>query len=133
LDQGFDNAYLQNPHVAALIQDTLLLFDGERYKLSAWVIMPNHMHLLLKPIEGHTLSGILHSLKSYTASEANKLLNRKGKFWMEDYFGRYIRNAEHFARTVVYIESNPVKARLCKEPSEWRFSSAWMRAHKEVN
>jgi len=48
---------------------------------------------------------------------------------MEEYFDRYIRNAEHFRRTVTYIENNPVKARLCSKPSDWPFSSAWFREH----
>ena len=54
---------------------------------------------------------------------------RSGQFWMEDYFDRYIRNEKHYWNTVRYIENNPVKARLCKEPSDWPFSSAWFRKY----
>ena len=54
---------------------------------------------------------------------------RSGQFWMEDYFDRYIRNEKHYWNTVHYIENNPVKARLCKEPSDWPFSSAWFRKY----
>ncbi len=50
-------------------------------------------------------------------------------FWMEEYFDRYIRNADHFRNAVNYIENNPVKAGLCSKPSDWPFSSAWFREH----
>jgi REP element-mobilizing transposase RayT len=66
----------------------------------------------------------MHSLKSYTASEANKLLGRRGTFWMEEYYDRYIRDERHYVKTVAYIENNPVKAKLCRVPEEWAFSSA---------
>jgi REP element-mobilizing transposase RayT len=89
--------------------------------------MPNHIHLLLTRFESYELSDILHSLKSYTAHEANKMLHRSGQFWIEDYFDRYIRNQEHFRKTVEYIENNPVKARLCEKASDWPFSSAWFK------
>jgi len=71
----------------------------------------------------------MHSHKSYTAHEANKLLNRTDQFWMDEYFDRYIRNAEHFRNTVKYVENNPVRAGLCSTPSDWPFSSAWFREH----
>jgi REP element-mobilizing transposase RayT len=67
----------------------------------------------------------MHSIKSYTAHEANKILNRKGRFWSKEYFDRFIRNQEHFNKTVSYIENNPVKAGLCKESKDWRFGSAY--------
>ena len=72
------------------------------------------------------VNAILHSLKSYTAHEANKMLHRSGQFWIEDYFDR-MRNQEHFRRTVKHIENNPVKVGLCKTPSDWPFSSAWFK------
>ncbi len=108
-----------------MIEDSLLRFDGTRYHLFSWVVMPNHVHALLTRLEKYKLKGILHSLKSFTAHEANKILNRTGQFWMEDYFDRYIRNQEHFAKTFRYIESNPVKAGLCSEAGDWPYSSAW--------
>jgi REP element-mobilizing transposase RayT len=128
LDRGYGDAYLRNPRVAGLVQDALLYFDGERYRLSAWVVMPNHLHFLLTPAYGHPLSQIMKSIKSYTSHEANRILGRKGQFWMEDYFDRYIRDAKHFAAAIAYIENNPVKAGLCKRAIDWQFSSAaWDR------
>jgi REP element-mobilizing transposase RayT len=130
LDQGYGEAYLKVPQVARMVQDSLLKFDGIRYFLSSWVVMPNHVHLLLTRFEQYELSDILHSLKSYTSHEANKMLLRVGQFWIEDYFDRYIRNKEHFERTVKYIENNPVKAGLCRQPEDWPYSSAWFKNQK---
>jgi REP element-mobilizing transposase RayT len=108
----------------------LLHFDGIRYKLSAWVVMPNHVHFLLTRAANEELSRILHSFKSYTSHEANKSLRRSGQFWFEEYFDRYIRDAKHFTATVRYIENNPVKAKLCARPEDWPFSSAWFRVRQ---
>jgi REP element-mobilizing transposase RayT len=127
-DQGYGACYLSNTQIAKLVQDALLHFDQERYRLSAWVLMPNHVHLLAAPCHGYALSDIMHSIKSYTAQQANRILGRKGRFWFEDYFDRYIRNAKHFENAVDYIERNPVRAGLCTSKREWRFGSAWFRA-----
>lgn len=127
LDQGYGRCELRDRRVARMVQDALLHFDNQRYRLSAWVLMPNHAHLLLTPIISWSLSEIMKSLKSYTSHEANKILGRNGQFWMEDYFDRYIRDRKHFASAVSYIEDNPVKAGLCESPEDWLFSSASFR------
>lgn len=128
LDRGAGSAYLKDQHIAAMMQNALLHFDAIRYRLSAWVVMPNHVHFLATPLEGYTLSRIMHALKSYTAHEANKVLCRSGLFWQHEYFDRYIRDAKHFAAAKIYIENNPVKAGLCRLPEEWPFSSASHRS-----
>ena len=125
LDQGYGQCFLRNRAVAEIVRETLLKFDGEQYHLSAWVIMPNHVHNLLRPMPGFSLAQIVHSFKSYTALQANRVLGRKGPFWMREPFDRYIRDLDHFNRTVRYIEHNPVKAGLCMIPEDWEFSSAW--------
>lgn len=127
LDQGCGVCYLSDPHIANMVENALLHFDGERYRLSAWVLMPNHVHVLVAPCYTHSLSDIMHSIKSYTAQEGNKILGKKGRFWFEDYFDRYIRNARHFENALSYIENNPVRASLCASAREWRFGSAWHR------
>lgn len=124
LDMGAGKAWLRDPRIARLVQKALLHFDGERYRLHAWVIMPNHVHVLLTPHKGRSLSDILHSWKSYTTKEANHILGRSGDLWQEEYFDRYIRDELHFAATVEYIESNPVRAHLCTMNEEWEFGSA---------
>jgi REP element-mobilizing transposase RayT len=127
LDQGYGKTFLRDPRVAGMVQNSLLKFDGLRYKLFAWVVMPNHTHSLMTRSEDRELKDIMHSLKSYTSHEANKILRREGQFWFEDYFDRYIRSERHFRKTVEYIENNPVKAKLCEKPSDWPFGSAWFK------
>ena len=127
LDQGHGSCYLKDPKIATIAHDALLFHDQTKYRLAAWVVMPNHAHVLCSPLVGHSLAEIMHSLKSYTASEANKVLGRSGRFWQKEYFDRYIRNARHFAKVVAYIENNPVKARLCEKAEDWPFSSASFR------
>ena len=127
LDQGHGSCYLKEPGLAAMVQNALLFHDQSKYRLSSWVIMPNHVHLLCTPAADHNLAEIMHSLKSYTSLEANRTLGRRGRFWQKEYFDRYIRNARHFAKVAAYIENNPVKARLCEKAEDWPFGSASFR------
>jgi len=131
LDMGYGKCVLKDPRVATIVQQSLLNFDQVRYHLFAWVIMPNHTHSLLTRFEDWSLRRIMHSHKSFTAHEINKLLNRDGSLWMKEYFDRYIRTADHLCNVVRYIEHNPVKAGLCLKPSDWPFSSAWFRKHSD--
>lgn len=127
LDQGRGGTLLSNPLVAGMVSGALSCFDGERYHLHAWVIMPNHVHVLFTPLHG-SVSDIVHSWKSFTAKKANRILGRDGRFWQEDYFDRYIRDENHFNATVEYIRQNPVKAGLCHAPHDWphlRVSTVW--------
>ena len=130
LDQGYGNCALKDKRVAGMIQKSLLHFDDQRYRLSAWVLMPNHVHILVTPDASWSLPKIMKSLKSYTAHEANKILGRSGQLWMEDYFDRYVRDERHFRNAISYIEYNPLKAGLCKKARDWKFSSAWFRNSK---
>jgi REP element-mobilizing transposase RayT len=130
IDQGYGEAFMKIHRVAEMVQKDLLYYDGQSYRLSSWVVMPNHIHFLVTRFDAIELADIMQSFKSLTSHKANRTLRRKGQFWMEDYFDRYIRNAEHFMKTVRYIENNPVKARLCKKPEDWPFSSARFRAQK---
>ena len=124
LDAGLGECWLAKPEIASLVQDALIYHHNKSYDLHAWVIMPNHGHLLATQLPGKHLPDILHSIKSYTANAANKLLARKGSFWQHESFDRYIRNYKHYAAVVDYIEMNPVKARLCSKREEWPWSSA---------
>jgi REP element-mobilizing transposase RayT len=127
LDQGHGHCYLRNRDIAEMVQNALLFHDQTKYRLAAWVVMPNHVHLLCTPSAGFALGEVMHSVKSFSASEANKMLARSGRFWQKEYFDRYIRNARQFAMTVTYIEMSPVKANLCEKPDDWPFSSARFR------
>ena len=123
LDLGCGACVLRDPRVAELVQDALLHFDGERYRMLAWAVMPNHVHALFEVCDV-PLEQILHSWKSFTAHQVNALLGRTGELWQGEYFDRFMRNLEHFQKTVRYIENNPVKAGLARTPDEWPWSSA---------
>ena len=123
-DAGRGECHLWRPEIAALVRDALLKFNGERYELLAWCVMPNHVHVLIKQKRGFPLAEIAKSWKVFTAREANTILGRTGQFWMREYHDRRIRDEEHMNRAIVYIENNPVKAGLCERPEDWAWSSA---------
>ena len=122
--QGHGACWLRDERIAGQVEDALLHFDGVRYRLLSWVIMPNHVHALIEPTPGFPLEGVVHSWKSFTAKQVNKILGRSGQVWEEDYFDRYIRDENHLSTVVDYIEQNPVKAGLVDTASDWRWSSA---------
>ena len=124
-DAGYGSCYLKDDRIASIIEENLLKYDGIRYDLLRWCIMPNHVHVLINVNDGVTLSQILKSWRSYTAHEANRVLNRTGRFWMPEYFDRYIRNNEHYINVVKYIDNNPVNAGLVNSPEKWRWCSAY--------
>ncbi len=128
LDSGYGECFLRDDRLAEIVENALLHFDGERYALHAWCVMPNHVHTLFTPEAGFKMSQISHSWKSFTANKCNQVLKRTGKFWEREPFDRYIRNEQHYRNALAYIENNPVKAGLCEKPEDWRWSSAWRRA-----
>jgi REP element-mobilizing transposase RayT len=127
LDQGYGSCCLREDRLAKIVQDALWHFDGVRYALHAWVVMPNHVHTLFTPLAGWELSQIAHTWKSFTANQCNQALQRHGEFWQAEPFDRYIRDEKHYANAVHYVENNPVKAGLCVQPEEWLWSSAHFR------
>lgn len=128
LDAGLGACWSGRPDIAELVETALLHFDGGRYCLLAWCIMPNHVHMVVEPSAANPLDEIVNSWKSYTAHQANRALRRSGVFWHRDYFDRYIRDEGRLNRTIDYVENNPVKAGLALKPAEWRWSSARLRA-----
>ena len=130
LDKGMGCCALRHPTMASVVIDTLQRFDGKRYRLIAWCIMPNHVHVLIEAYE--QLPRIVQSWKSYTgrwalAKNAELGLGVPGKqFWMRDYdyWDRYIRNDGHLLQVVDYIHGNPVNAGLCRDQRDWSWSSA---------
>lgn len=132
LDKGYGSCHLRDSRIAEMVQMNFWHHDGVKYRLLAWVVMPNHVHVLVE-IRNVPLGEVVRSWKSYTAKEAIKIL-RSGDgpspprtFWEEDYFDRYLRDDEQYRRVVHYIESNPAKAGLVRNPADWPWSSARFR------
>ena len=116
-DSGYGQCFLADSRVADMMEQTLKHDDGKKYDLISYCIMPNHVHVLIRVSEGVSLSSILHTWRSYSAHEANKILGRSGDFWMKDYYDRYIRDARHYTAVVQYIKDNPAKAGLGTQAS----------------
>ena len=110
-----------------MVEDALLHFDSRRYPLLAWCLMPNYAHVVVEIVSENSLSEIVGSWKSFTAKQANKAIGRSGAFWHADYFDRYMRDEGHPARTIDYVENNPVRAGLIAIAGEWAWSSARLR------
>ena len=131
-DQGHGACWLRDERIARQVEEALFHFDGVRYRLLAWVVMPNHVHVLIETLPGSPLADVIHSWKSYTAKQANKTLERTGAFWMPDYFDRYIRDEPHLVAVTNYIEQNPVKAGLVRSAGDWQWSSACVKTAGET-
>ena len=118
--------WLKEPRFAAVVLDAIQRGASElrHYDLHAYVIMANHVHVLITPkVEVRLLT---RALKGVTARAANGILGRTGnRFWQDESFDHWIRNAGQFERIRNYIERNPVTAGLVPEPEQWRWSSAY--------
>jgi REP element-mobilizing transposase RayT len=126
LDQGAGECHLRQAEIADMVADGLRYFHEQQYLLDDWVVMPNHVHVMLWPMPNFTLSEILKSRKWHTARQANLILGRTGEtFWQRESYDHWIRHDEEKARIRRYIRMNPVKAGLCKAPEDWKWSSAW--------
>jgi len=112
LDQGSGSCVLKDPANGKIVADALRHFDGERYELASFVVMPNHVHVLFRPLGDHALADILKSWKGFTARVINKRIGKTGALWQDDYWDRLIRNERHFFKVVEYVRENPVKAKL---------------------
>jgi len=110
LDEGAGACVLGKLEISKIVANTLIHFDGERYELDEWVIMPNHVHVLITPQTGHELSTILHSWKSYSAQQINKHLGKNGTVWKQDSYDHIVRNTDELIRIRKYIQNNPSKA-----------------------
>jgi hypothetical protein len=79
LDRGEGACHLADPRIAEIVEDALLRFDGERYRLIAWCVMPNHVHVVIETTTRYSLGCIVHAWKSFTAKGANRVLGRGGR------------------------------------------------------
>ena len=112
LDAGRGSCLLARPEVSEIVVAALRHFDGERYDIDAFVVMPNHVHVLVAPREPWDLRRIEHSWKSFTAKEINRLCGRTGALWLEEGFDHIVRSEAHRDHFRGYIAENPGKAGL---------------------
>jgi type I restriction enzyme R subunit/putative DNA methylase len=148
LDRGVGECRLRNPFIAKIAEDALLRFHVERYELMAWCVMPNHIHVLVN-VQMTPLWKIIQNWKVRIESQARKLAdataerrapsrrvpasgaNTPGRCpalrWQREYWDTFMRDEEQTRKAILYIENNPVKAKLCRAPEEWIFSSARFR------
>lgn len=144
--------WLGKEPIARLMVDALFYHHRRLYILLAFVVMPNHVHVLLIPMEQRPTEGpdvasslnsgaglpampvplrqITHSLKSYVAHEPSRRLARPPRpFWQDESYDHWVRSEAELGRVVTYVESDPVRSGLADSPEEWRWSSAWERIY----
>ena len=109
LDAGHGECLLRSPAARRAVEDTLRHFDGTRCIIHAFVVMPNHVHVLFTPAAGIAVGKLLHSWKSFSAKAVNAALHRTGTVWEKESWDRFIRNRRHFDNTLAYIRANPGK------------------------
>jgi REP element-mobilizing transposase RayT len=114
LDRGYGTCLLRDPADAGIVADTLKHFDGERYRLHAWVVMPNHVHVLASLMAGQKLADVLRSWKGFSSRQIHLRRGDSGTLWQKSYFDRIVRDEEHFAKCARYIRNNPAKAGLAR-------------------
>jgi len=126
LDRGHGDCWLKQPQIAGLVVSALRFHQNLRFDLLAWVVMPNHVHVVVRPHAGWTLSDILRSWKGFTSRMANLLLGRTGRqFWQKESFDHLVRDDDDLYRCCHYTTMNPVNAALCTRPEEWKWSSLY--------
>jgi len=129
MDAGHGSCILREPFIALAVRQSLLNFNSQLYCLIAWVVMPNHVHVLFQPLNGWTVAKVVASWKKFTAGKIcrhRRQIGEKdtGQVWHREYWDRYIRDDAHLAQVIEYIRMNPVKARLCAAPESWPWCSA---------
>lgn len=123
---------LSTPAVADIVSDTLRFWNGKRYDLAAYCIMPNHVHFVLdthrylvipySQRSPYPLTRIMESIKRHSARHGNLVLNRSGRFWQKESYDRVVRDGAELERVMRYIIENPVQAGLVQQSGDWRWS-----------
>ncbi len=126
--------WLREREVASIVAGAIRYYDGSRYEVFAYTIMPNHVHLVCQllpesasvrylsvdqPSAPYILTSILQGIKKYSAGHANKVLGRTGRFWQAESYDHLIRDGEELEKLLKYVVNNPVKAGLCVEWEAW--------------
>jgi REP element-mobilizing transposase RayT len=120
------NRQLLLPSQKDCVFDAIRFLDNKKYELYAVVILNDHVHMIINPLD--TLSKIMHSIKSFTAHQINKLSNRDGKLWQDENFDRVIRDENEFLEKINYVANNPIKANLAEgyEDYKWLYIKDWI-------
>ena len=122
-----------NSHIANLLIETFFWMDSQkRFSPGAFVIMPDHYHIVMTLNEQNTLSAVMKSISSFTSREINKALGRTGQLWKKGYYDRAIRKTEDIKEIFDYIHNNPVRKGLVDHPEEWPYSSMNSGYYKRV-
>jgi REP element-mobilizing transposase RayT len=112
IDRGIGACFLRDPRIGELVANALRVWHGKRYRLVAWCVMPNHVHVIFRLFPGQELANIVRSWKTYTARKGNRLLGRSRTFWQREYYDRLIRDEGELDRAIEYVLSNPERAGL---------------------
>ena len=129
--------WLKDENIAKIVKDSLFFLHKEKYFLYSFCIMPNHVHILIKPLQNvkkgyFSFAEIMKSHKGITANKANKYLNRKGQFWHHENYDHWVRDDKEFHNIIWYIINNPVKAKLVKDFQDWKFTWVEESIQKEM-
>jgi len=130
LDKGAGSCILRQPRFADIVASALKQFDGTRYRMFAWCVMPNHVHVVFQPLGGFDLAGILHAWKSFTGVEINRHLLRSGALWQKEYYDHLIRSGKAAAEGYSLYRRKPEESWdermavcLCLGGGFWRAGS----------
>ena len=126
LDAGHGECVLRKQEHAEIVREEFSKYEGLRYILHAYVVMPNHAHLLFSLVEGIALDKVVGSWKRISARHINESIGKKGALWQKDYFDRIIRSWEHILRVARYVRRNPAKAKL-REGEYLLYEAEWVK------
>lgn len=107
LDAGYGLCILKIPEIRGIVSVTLRYNDGNKYRLIAYVIMPNHVHVLFELFGNNSIESVMKSIKGYSSRKINELTGGSGSVWMKEYFDRIVRDASHLKSYIRYIINNP--------------------------
>jgi REP-associated tyrosine transposase len=130
-DEFLDNStvgplYLRDALCAEIVEESILFGANDRYELFSWSVMPNHVHMLLRPFV--ELAKLTQGIKGFTSRAINRMQNQTGRtLWQDESYDHWVRDDAEFHRIIHYIEENPVKAGLCGSARDWNWSSARFR------
>ena len=111
-DRGAGSCPFFDMRIAGAMAAALRFREGKQYRLLAWCVMPNHVHVVARLFPGQELAKVVKAWKNFSAKAANLVLGRKGQFWQREYYDRLIRNGDELNRAIGYVIENPAKAEL---------------------